>query len=163
MNKIINLKEAVIISKKLKEQEKVIVLAGGCFDLLHLGHLTFLEKAKKEGDVLLVILESDKTVRRLKGETRPINKQKDRAQILAALSCVDYVICLPQNFQSQDYDRLVEKISPLVLATTKGDPRQHHKNRQAKLVGAKVIEVTRRLKSQSTTRLAALLQEENNL
>lgn len=163
MGKIINLEQIQNVSKRLKRQGKTIVLVGGCFDLLHLGHLALLEKARKEGDALMVLLESDNAVRRLKGENRPINKQKDRALILAALLFVDYVICLPQNFQNQDYDQLVKKILPAVLATTAGDPREHHKKRQAKLVGARVVEVTRHLKNQSTTRLAALLQEENNL
>ena len=62
-----------------------IVLVGGCFDILHLGHVVFLEKAKKEGDVLVVLLESDEKVRFLKGKGRPVHTQSERAEILSAL------------------------------------------------------------------------------
>ncbi len=71
------------------------VLVGGCFDLLHFGHIKFLEEAKKSGDYLVVALESDENVRRTKGETRPIHTQEQRKAMLESLTCVDEVIMLP--------------------------------------------------------------------
>ena len=75
--------------------KKITVLAGGCFDVLHPGHIVFLEKAKKAGDYLVVLLESDKKIRKLKGKGRPVHSQKERAEILSALKSVDSVVCLP--------------------------------------------------------------------
>lgn len=75
----------------LREKGKKIVFTNGCFDLLHAGHVKYLEKAKKSGDILLVAVNTDGSVRRLKGRNRPIMPQGDRAEILAALGCVDYV------------------------------------------------------------------------
>ena len=75
----------------LRQKNKKIVFTNGCFDLLHLGHVRLLEKAKKLGDILVVGLNSDRSVRRLKGDSRPFFKEKDRASVLAALEAVDYV------------------------------------------------------------------------
>lgn len=163
MDKVITFKEAIKLSKKLKSEKKRIVLVGGCFDILHIGHVTFLKKAKERADVLLVLLESDEAVKELKGANRPINTQKDRAWVLASLCGVDYVIILPKRFNDKMYDELIIKIRPDILATTRGDSQRHHKERQAKLVGAKVIEIIEPLKNQSTTRLAELLKEEYGL
>ncbi len=77
--------------ERLRSEGKRIVFTNGCFDLLHLGHVKYLEKAKSFGDVLIVGLNSDDSVRRLKGETRPVNPEYDRAYLLAALEAVDYV------------------------------------------------------------------------
>jgi FAD synthetase len=135
-----------------------IVLVGGCFDILHIGHITFLEKAKKAGDYLIVLLESDQAIQKLKGKNRPINSQADRAKILSSLKVVDKVIALPV-MKDLDYDELVKKIKPAVIATTSGDSGIHHKKRAAKLVGAKVKVVTKNIKDQSTTNLVKLLSE----
>ena len=75
-----------------REQGRRIVFTNGCFDILHRGHVTYLSRAKALGDILIVGINSDAGVRRLKGATRPINTLEDRAQILAALSCVDHLI-----------------------------------------------------------------------
>lgn len=152
MRKILSVKQAIKVSKKLKG--KNIVVAGGVFDIFHIGHIKFLEKAKKEGDFLFVLLESDKSVRKLKGQKRPINKQRDRAKVLSTLEVVDFIVNLKGILKNEDYDRIVEQISPKVLAVTDGDPNMIHKIRQAKLTGAKVKIVLRRLKNKSTTRLA---------
>ena len=74
-----------------KAKGKTIVLANGCFDLFHVGHIRYLRAAKSKGDVLVVALNSDSSVRRLKGKGRPILPQKERAEVLAAFSFVDYV------------------------------------------------------------------------
>src|SRR3989344_8872455 len=94
MNRIIKPEDSIKISKEFREQGKRIVLVGGCFDILHLGHIKFLESAKKLGDCLFVLLENDESVLRLKGKDRPINNQTERAQDLSSLSIVDYVVLL---------------------------------------------------------------------
>lgn len=163
MNKVVSINQAVKIAKQFRKQGKSVVLVGGCFDILHVGHIKFLGQAKKAGDSLVVFLESDDSVRQIKGEGRPINSQEDRAQVLSALAVVDYIICLPKKMADHDYDQLLVKLKPDILATTRGDPHRHHKERQAKLIGAKVVEVVNRIKDQSTTRLATLLKEEYGL
>ncbi len=117
------------------------VVVGGCFDLLHIGHITFLKKAKEEGDILIVLLESDESIRTWKGENRPIHTQQERADILQALHMVDYVILLPEMKGNQSYDELVKKIHPHAIVTTKGDKGLHHKKRQAEIVDARLIEI----------------------
>lgn len=154
--KIITAQEAVNLAQRLHAERKAIVLVGGCFDILHVGHITLLEQAKKEGDVLIVFLEHDKRIKKLKGEKRPINTQEDRATILAALKVVDYVLLLPSE---PNYDDLVISIKPAIIATTQGDPNRHHKERQAKAVNGKVIDVMSPIHNQSTTRLITLLEE----
>src|SRR3990167_9728836 len=95
MAEILSVGRIAAFSKDLKKQGKVVVLAGGCFDILHPGHVIFLEKAKKTGDILVVLLESDQKVKELKGINRPVHTQIDRAQVLFALRAVDYVVMLP--------------------------------------------------------------------
>jgi rfaE bifunctional protein nucleotidyltransferase chain/domain len=159
MNKILTTKQADQISSKLHKQDKKIVLVGGCFDLLHIGHITFLEEAKKQGHTLLVLLESDDAIKKTKGSGRPINSQKIRAKILAALAVVDYVILLEPDMTNTDYDALVFAIKPAIIATTQGDVHRHHKDRQAKQIGAKVVDVTQPISDKSTTKLINLLNE----
>ena len=161
MGKIVNIKRAIIIAKKLKQENKEIVLAGGCFDILHIGHVEFLEKAKKQGDVLLVMLENDETVKRIKGRARPIHKQEERAYMLSSLSMVDYVIILPRLETDQKYDTLISQIRPSVIAITKGDPYKNKKQKQAGRVGGKLVEVVKKISDKSTSRLAQILSLEN--
>lgn len=157
MNKILNTKQAIELSNKLRKQGKSIVLAGGCFDILHIGHIKFLEEAKKKGDFLFVLLESDEKVKKLKGKGRPVNSQQDRASILTSLNQVDYVITLPIFKTNNRYKEMVIKIKPDIIATTRGDPCRKQKERQAKLVKARVINVIKRVPDKSTSRLAKLL------
>ena len=82
---------------KLRKDGKTIVTTNGCFDILHVGHVRYLEETKKFGDVLIVALNSDKSVRRLKGEGRPINNENDRAEVLNALKSVDYVVLFNED------------------------------------------------------------------
>lgn len=156
MNKIITINQTAKISKKLKDQGKKIVLAGGCFDILHIGHIRFLEEAKKKGDILFVLLESDQTIQKLKGPNRPVNLCKIRAHVLAALESVDFIVVLPPLCQNIDYDAIIGGIKPDIVATTAGDPNRRHKERQAKLVDAKVLNVIKRISGLSTSRLTEL-------
>ena len=137
---------------ELKNKEE-IVLVGGCFDILHLGHITFLEKAKKLGKNLVILLESDENIKKLKGENRPINGQINRAKMLTKLKMVDYVIMLPKLKNNQDYTDLIKKISPKIIAVSGQDEKLDNKKQQAKLVGAKIVEVTKRLKKYSTSEI----------
>ncbi|MDO8460842.1 MAG: adenylyltransferase/cytidyltransferase family protein [bacterium] len=161
MSKILTVKKAIEVSQTLREQGKRIVLAGGCFDILHIGHIEYLEKAKKEGDVLFVMLENDETVKHIKGDNRPIHKQQERAYMLSSLSVVDYVILLPRLETDQKYDTLISQIRPSVIAITKGDPYIRKKQKQARSVGGKLVDVTKTISNKSTTRLAQILSLEN--
>ena len=159
MDKIITIDEAGHFATQLHDQNKKIILVGGCFDVLHLGHITFLEEAKKQGDNLIVLLESDAAITATKGEKRPINAQADRAKILAALSVVDGIVLLQAHMKDADYDALVFTIKPAIIATTAGDVNRNHKERQAVQIDAKVIDVTQQISDKSTTKLVQLLNE----
>lgn len=133
-----------------------VVLVGGCFDILHYGHIYFLKEAKKLGNYLIVTLESDANTRKLKGPTRPIHNQKQRREILESLNFIDQVIELPDVMKDEDYSKLVNTISPNILAVTEGDPMIDKKTEQAKRIGAKVIEIAK-AKVPSTTQIAKLI------
>ena len=89
--KLQSLEELAAIRAALEEQGRRLVFTNGCFDLLHVGHVRYLQEARALGDALLVALNGDESVRVLKGPTRPINNEQDRAEVLAALACVDFV------------------------------------------------------------------------
>lgn len=160
MATIIDVKQTEEISKKFRKEGKTITVAGGCFDLLHIGHINLLENAKKQGDILIVLVESDASVKKRKGVNRPIHAQSDRAKLVGALSCVDVVILLPDNMSDKDYDELMNIIHPSVIATTDNDEYITHKERQGKLVGAKVMKVNRYLPHVSTSKLLEILSKE---
>jgi len=103
--------EISLLSNNLKEKGKKIVFTNGCFDLLHAGHVRYLEAAKRFGDVLIVGLNSDRSVHELKGESRPINNENDRASILAALEAVNYVVV----FDEDTPYKLIKTIKPNTL------------------------------------------------
>ncbi|OGE26630.1 hypothetical protein A3C26_04540 [Candidatus Daviesbacteria bacterium RIFCSPHIGHO2_02_FULL_39_12] len=137
------------------DKKDKIVLVGGCFDVLHPAHVIFLEKAKKMGDFLVVILESDEKIKKIKGANRPVYSQKDRAMMLTALKAVDKVVLLPVMEKEKEYDELVRKIKPDIIVTTRGDPQIYHKQRTAKLTGAKVKYATKFISKFSTTNALA--------
>ena len=92
----------------LRQQGRSVVFTNGCFDLLHRGHVAYLEAARALGDVLIVAVNSDRSVRALKGPTRPFTSARDRVLVLAALACVDYVV----EFDDDTAERLVRKLRP---------------------------------------------------
>jgi D-glycero-beta-D-manno-heptose 1-phosphate adenylyltransferase len=94
--KIVELEELSDRCKNLRSAGKKIVATNGCFDLLHVGHLRYLQAARALGDLLVVGLNGDRSVHELKGAGRPITTQRDRAEILAALACVDLVTIFPE-------------------------------------------------------------------
>jgi rfaE bifunctional protein nucleotidyltransferase chain/domain len=160
MTKIVTIDQAIQISKKLRHQNKLIVLAGGCFDILHVGHVTFLKKAKAAGDILFILLESDEAINTLKGGNRPINAQTDRSTVLASLSFVDFIVPLSGVLANEEYDQLIFSLKPAIIATTQGDLYLSHKKRQADMNKAKLVVVTEEIQNQSTTKIAKLLQKE---
>ena len=89
--KVLSREEAVERLSRPGRGARTLALANGCFDLLHVGHVRYLQAARREADVLLVAINSDESVRALKGEGRPLQCQEDRAEILASLACVDFV------------------------------------------------------------------------
>ncbi len=109
--KIKERKELLRIIKNLKAEGKRIVFTNGCFDLLHLGHVRYLEKAKSLGDVLVVGVNSDSSVRKLKGPKRPILTEEERTEILSGLGCVDYITI----FNEADPLKLIISLKPNLL------------------------------------------------
>jgi rfaE bifunctional protein nucleotidyltransferase chain/domain len=99
------------IIQKEREKGKKIVFTNGCFDIIHAGHVDYLEKAKSLGDFLVVGLNSDESVKRLKGPTRPVNPLEQRKKVLQALKPVDLVIV----FEEDTPERLIKEIKPDVL------------------------------------------------
>ena len=111
INHIKDLIEITQIADELRAKNKKIIFTNGCFDILHLGHIKYLESAKSLGDILILGLNSDKSVKSLKGNGRPINSQNDRAYILAALEVVDYVVI----FDEETPYNLIQMIKPDTL------------------------------------------------
>jgi D-beta-D-heptose 7-phosphate kinase/D-beta-D-heptose 1-phosphate adenosyltransferase len=99
------------VIKTLRSKGRRIVFTNGCFDILHTGHVVYLKKARALGDVLVVGLNGDRSVRRIKGKGRPINRERDRANVLAALSFVDYVTIFDESTPT----RVIRLLKPDVL------------------------------------------------
>ena len=114
MGQVLRREEITQLIKNLHNEGKTVVTTNGCFDILHVGHVRYLQKTKSFADVLIVLLNSDKSVRSIKGPTRPINNENDRAEILCALSCVDYVVM----FDEDSPRNLLDEMKPDVY--TKG-------------------------------------------
>ncbi len=114
MGQIVTQDEIVKIVREGQKNGKTFVATNGCFDILHVGHVRYLQKTKSLADFSVVMLNSDKSVKLIKGDSRPINNQNDRAEILTALSCVDYVVL----FEEKSPAELLEKIKPDIY--TKG-------------------------------------------
>lgn len=100
-----------ITSQLQSDKAEQVVFTNGCFDLLHVGHVRYLQEAKAQGKKLVVGVNSDASVRVLKGPTRPIQNENDRAEILAALGCVDYVVI----FTEETPEKLIQSVRPAVL------------------------------------------------
>lgn len=110
-NKIVDLPKLLELIQTPLHQQQKIIFTNGCFDLLHPGHIDYLENAKTLGDILIIGVNSDTSVKRLKGTSRPINSQEHRALILAALQCVDYVVF----FEEDTPINLITQIKPSIL------------------------------------------------
>jgi len=110
MGKVVTLQEAVSRAEELRSEGRRIVFTNGVFDLLHIGHVEYLEQARQLGDALFVGVNSDESARRLKGPQRPITPQEERARIVAALGCVDYVVV----FDELTAGKVIEALRPEV-------------------------------------------------
>ena len=114
VNKIVTLDEMCRLCREYATLGRTIVFTNGCFDILHAGHVAYLEKAKSFGDILVLGLNSDASVRQIKGELRPVICQEQRARVVAAqpaMSCVDHVVL----FDAPDPENLIRNIAPHVL------------------------------------------------
>lgn len=128
--KIITRADIAAIARNIKAAGKTIVFTNGCFDILHAGHVRYLAAARALGDCLIVGLNSDQSVRKLKGPARPVNSQEDRAEVLAALAAVDYVVI----FQETTAENIVTEIKPDIYA--KGGDYTIEKLPESKIVAA---------------------------
>jgi rfaE bifunctional protein nucleotidyltransferase chain/domain len=111
MSKVMSIAEAVAFVQQLRQLGKNVVFTNGVFDLLHPGHVRYLEAARREGDALIVGVNSDQSVRAIKGSCRPINPENERAEVLAALKCVDAVVV----FGEDDPQQIISRLQPDVL------------------------------------------------
>jgi rfaE bifunctional protein nucleotidyltransferase chain/domain len=148
--KIVSQKKAVTAINRLKKSGKTTVFTNGCFDIIHPGHIKILEASKKFGDFLIIGLNSDKSVKRIKGKNRPINKQNDRAVVLSALSPVDMVVV----FDEDTPKRILSILRPDVLV--KGADYKTDE-----IIGREYVKRTKRvslLKGKSTTKIIKRLK-----
>ncbi|PIZ18489.1 MAG: D-glycero-beta-D-manno-heptose 1-phosphate adenylyltransferase [Deltaproteobacteria bacterium CG_4_10_14_0_8_um_filter_43_12] len=110
-NKIEDRKDLKKVVERLKKEGKRVVFTNGCFDLIHVGHTRYLQEARKLGDVLIVGVNSDRSVRRIKGKKRPVIPEEERAEVLSALQCVDFVVI----FHEPDPLNIISLLKPDVL------------------------------------------------
>lgn len=145
-SKILTRDEMAAERAGLKSAGKKVVFTNGCFDILHCGHVTYLNFAREQGDVLILGMNSDASVRRNKGDDRPINCEMDRAEVLAALECIDYVVL----FDEDEPRGLIEFLLPDVLV--KGEDWAHYvSGREAvEAAGGKVV-LAKMVAGRSTT------------
>lgn len=155
-HKIIALEKVAERAKQLRDAGKKLVATNGCFDLLHVGHVRYLQAARAKGDVLIVGLNGDASVRGLKGAGRPLNSEKDRAEVLAALESVDLVTIFPEERAT----RFIEAVRPNVYVKG-GDYSSNTLNAEERAaletIGAK-IDIVPFEKGYSTSRLLEQLR-----
>ncbi len=130
-HRVVTIEELARVLRPVREAGREIVFTNGCFDILHAGHVRYLQKAREQGEVLVVGLNDDDSVRRLKGSERPLNGQDDRAEMLASLACVDYVVLFSEDTPLE----LVKAVAPDVLV--KGEDY-----REKLVVGSDVVEAS---------------------
>ena len=111
ISKIKDAKNLAKTLSALKSKGKRIVFTNGCFDILHVGHVDYLSRAKRLGDILVIGLNSDSSVKKIKGKDRPINKESDRAKVLSSLYFVDYIA----SFNETTPENLIKKVRPDIL------------------------------------------------
>jgi len=112
MKKVLSIEDAFEVAEKLRAEGKKLVTVNGSFDLLHAGHLDQLEEAKQQGDILFVGINTDEAITAAKGEARPLIAEQPRAAILAALSCVDYVVLMPGVYDEEPAASLLPAVKP---------------------------------------------------
>ena len=149
MGKVVKLDELLNIVEELKKQNKTIVTTNGCFDILHAGHVRYLNQAKSFGDILVLLLNSDSSVRKIKGPSRPLNCEEDRAEIIAGLYAVDYVVI----FDEETPMNMLAQIKPHVHV--KGGDYTEETLPEAKIIkdGGGRVEFIKFLEGRSTTNI----------
>ena len=153
MAKVVTLSQLLPLLCQARQNQQKVVFTNGCFDLLHVGHLRTLEWARRQGDVLVVGLNSDASVRRLKGPERPLTSEQDRAELLAGFQCVDFVILFAEDTPLE----LLSQIRPEVHV--KGGDYRPEDLPEASLIhsyGGQVL-ITPLIEGRSTTRLKDML------
>ncbi len=128
------------------------VLVGGCFDVLHFGHIKFLQAAKGLGHLLTIALEPDEKILQNKNR-RPIHTQLQRAEILSHLRPVDEIILLPFMSGYEEYLLLIQQLKPNYIAVTEGDPQLNNKQKQAAAIAAELVVVTHHITTFSSSHL----------
>jgi len=150
-DKIIDREKLTTILDGLRKKGKKIVFTNGCFDLLHVGHLRYLDQAREEGDLLVLGLNSDRSVRELKGESRPLLPQDERAEMMAALTMVDYIVI----FDERTPLNLIKELRPDILVKG-GDWKRENivGGEEVEAAGGKVV-VIPEIPGRSTSNLIA--------
>ncbi|ASQ89822.1 D-glycero-beta-D-manno-heptose 1-phosphate adenylyltransferase [Prosthecochloris sp. GSB1] len=147
--KLLTSDDAELLVRRLQRKGRKIVFTNGCFDILHAGHVQYLEKARAMGDALVVGVNSDASVRRLKGERRPVSPQADRSLVLAGLESVDAVVL----FDEDTPELLIQKLLPDILVKGADWPIEKIAGARAVLESGGKVETVEFLEGRSTTGL----------
>ncbi|MDF7826028.1 D-glycero-beta-D-manno-heptose 1-phosphate adenylyltransferase [Pontiellaceae bacterium B12227] len=153
-DKILTREQMVAERARLKEQGTVVAFTNGCFDILHPGHVTYLQFTRQQGDVLVLGMNSDASVRRNKGDDRPIVCEEDRARVIAALECIDYVVL----FDEDEPREMIAELLPDVLV--KGEDWAHYVSgrEEVEAAGGKVV-LAKMVEGRSTTNVIGRILE----
>ena len=157
LNKTVDLSEMKVARNKLRDKNKTLVFTNGCFDIIHAGHVDYLTFARNQGDALVVGINSDASVKRNKGEGRPINCEEDRAYVIAALESVDYVVL----FDDDEPKNLIAEIIPDILV--KGEDWAHYVSGReiVEAHGGKVV-LAKMVEGRSTTNTIDKILKDNH-
>ncbi len=165
--KIKTLKELSKITRQLKSKRKTISLVTGNFDILHIDHINLLRFAKSNSDILVVVLDNDKTIKLTKGNKRPINSFLTRAAVIGALEDVDYVLCMRGVYTKVSkesikyYTRMTRLLCADYLVTNPAaDKYWKEKEARAKNLGIKLLKFQKKIKVSSTSIIDKLLEKE---
>ncbi len=157
MSKVQALQEISTLVSEHQAAGKTVVFANGCFDLLHVGHIRYLEAARALGDVLVLGLNGDKSVRQLKGPGRPLMNEQERAEILAALGCVDYLVI----FDEPTAKKVLETLKPNIHAKGTDYTRESVPERETVLSYGGSIAIVGDPKDHSTKDFLKQIAEKN--
>ena len=155
IKKVCSLNKLPNLVRKLKKDNKKVVFANGCFDVLHVGHIRYLEGARSLGDVLIVGINDDRSESQLKGHGRPIMPEEDRTEIIAALECVDYVVL----FSDLTVENLLGIIKPAIHAKGTDYTAETVPERDIVLSYGGQIAITGDRKNHSTTDIISKIQQ----
>jgi len=156
MKKICSLSNLPNLVKKLKKDNKKIIFANGCFDVLHVGHIRYLEEARSLGDILIVGINNDKSESQLKGQGRPIMQEEDRIEIVAALECVNYIVL----FSDFTVENLLKIIKPAIHAKGTDYTVETVPERDIVLSYGGQVAITGDRKNHSTTDIISKIQQQ---